>query len=193
MNMLTHAFAPSITSLIRMDHTHVLSVFHQYRAGSRASTKQALVRAACLGLEIHAQLEEEIFYPAMQAAAPDNHVLDKNVPEHDEMRQLIAELRSMEAADPAYDRTFMELMRSVIHHVADEETMLLPEAERIMPQRLNELGTQMTRRRLELAAPYAGELAMHSFQAASAGTMKLAAGALMAGTSLIRRTFSRQV
>jgi hemerythrin superfamily protein len=192
MNSLASTFSPSITSMIRMDHTHVLSTFHQYKIGSSPSAKQALVRTACLGLEIHAQLEEEIFYPAMRAAAPDNHILDKSVPEHDEMRRLIAELRDMEPSDPAYDQTFMELMRDVIHHVADEETTLLPEAERIMPERLSELGAQMTKRRLELAAPHAGELAMNSFQAASASTMLFAAGALLAGSYLVKRAFSRQ-
>jgi hemerythrin superfamily protein len=191
MNSLVNALSPSITTMIRMDHAHVLSIFHQYTIGTSPSAKQALVRTACLGLEIHAQLEEEIFYPAMRSAVSDNPVLDKSAPEHDEMRGLIAELRRMDPNDAAYDQTFMELMREVIHHVADEETVLLPEAERIMPERLSELGAQMTKRRLELAAPHAGELAMNSFQAASASTMLFAAGAAMAGSYLIKRAFSR--
>jgi hypothetical protein len=169
MNSLASALSPGITSLIRMDHAHVLSVFHQYTIGASPSAKQALVRSA----------------------VPDNPVLAKSVPEHDEMRGLIAELRRMDPSDAAYDQTFMELMREVIHHVADEETVLLPEAERIMPERLSELGAQMTKRRLELAAPHAGELAMNSFQAASASTMLFAAGAMMAGTYLVKRAFSR--
>jgi anaerobic glycerol-3-phosphate dehydrogenase len=191
MNSLASTLSPTITSMIRMDHTHVLSTFHQYKIGSSPSIKQALVHTACLALEIHAQLEEEIFYPAMQEAGPDNHVLDKNIPEHDEMRRSIAELRNMDPTDPTYDQTFMELMRNVIHHVADEETVLLPEAERVMPHRLRELGAQMAKRRVELTVPHAGELAMNSFQVASASTMMFAAGALMAGTYLLRRAFSR--
>ena len=191
MNSIASTLSPSVTSLIRLDHTHVLSTFHQYRIGSSPSIKRALVHTACLSLEIHAQLEEEIFYPAMHAAAPESHVLDKNVPEHDEMRRLIAELRSMEPSDTLYDQTFMELMRNVIHHVADEETVVLPEAERIMPERLAELGAQMTRRRVELTMPHAGELAMNSLQIASSSAMLFAAGAVMAGGHLVRRAFSR--
>jgi hemerythrin superfamily protein len=191
MNSLASVLSPSITTMIRMDHAHVLSIFHQYTIGASPSAKQALVRTACLGLEIHAQLEEEIFYPAMQNAVPDSSVSIKNVPEHDEMRGLIAELRRMDPGDAAYDQIFMELMREVIHHVADEETTLLPEAERIMPERLSELGAEMTKRRLELVAPHAGELAINSLQAASASTMLLAAGAVMAGSYLVKRAFSR--
>ncbi len=191
MNSIASTLSPSVTSLIRMDHTHVLSTFHQYKIGSSPSIKRALVHTACLALEIHAQLEEEIFYPAMQAAAPDNCVLDKNVPEHEEMGRLITELRAMDPGDAAYDQTFMELMRTVIHHVADEETVLLPEAERILPERLSELGAQMTKRRVELTVPHMGELAMNSLQIASASTILFAAGAVMAGGHLVRRAFSR--
>lgn len=191
MNSIASTLSPSITSLIRMDHTHVLSTFHQYKVGSRPATKQALVRTVCFLLEIHAQLEEEIFYPAMQAAAPDSGIMEKNIPEHDEMRHLIAELRNMEPTDPAYDQTFMDLMRDVIHHVGDEETIQLPEAERIMPDRLKELGAQMTKRRLELIAPRTGDVAMQSFRTASTGAAVLTAGTLLAGSYLIKRTFSR--
>jgi hypothetical protein len=53
-------------------------------------------------------------------------------PEHDEMRRLIAQLRRTSGADPRHDDLVMELMRDVIHHVADEETRLLPDAENIL-------------------------------------------------------------
>ena len=55
--------SPSITKMIRADHTHVLLTFHKYRAEMSPARKKAIVEAVCLALEIHAQLEEEIFYP----------------------------------------------------------------------------------------------------------------------------------
>lgn len=192
MNNLANTFSPSITTMIRMDHTAVLSTFHKYKIDTSPSAKQALVKTACMALEIHAQLEEEIFYPAMRSAAPDNHVLNKSVPEHDEMRRLIGELRDMEPTDPAYDETFMNLMRDVMHHVADEETTLLPEAERLLSDQLSELGAQMTKRRFEISAPRAGEMAMNTFQAASASTMLVAAGAVLAGSYLLKQAFSKR-
>jgi hemerythrin superfamily protein len=138
MNTITNTLSPSATNMIRMDHAHVISTFHKYKIDSSAQTKQALVNNACLSLEIHAQLEEEIFYPAMSDVGADSAVLAKSVPEHDEMRRLIGELRDMEPTDPTYDQTFMELMRDVLHHVADEETTLLPDAERLLGDRLGE-------------------------------------------------------
>jgi hemerythrin superfamily protein len=191
MQSLTNTLSPSITNMIRMDHTHVLTTFHQYEMDSSPQTKQALVNTACLSLEIHAQLEEEIFYPAMRSFAADSPVVSKSIPEHNEMRRLIGELRAMAPTDPSYDQTFMELMRDVMHHVADEETTLLPDAERLMPDRLGELGAQMTKRRLELMTPHAGEIAVNTVRGMPTSSMLMAAGALLAGTYIVRRAFVR--
>lgn len=189
---LTNTLSPTITNMIRMDHTAVLETFHQYEIDTNPQTKKALVNTACLALEIHAQLEEEIFYPAMRVVATDSSVVDKSVPEHNEMRRLIALLRSMDASNPSFDETFMDLMRIVMHHVADEETILLPQAERMLAHRLSELGAEMTKRRLQLTAPHAGELAVNTMRGFPASSMLMAAGAVIAGTYLAKRAFEGQ-
>ena len=191
-NTLSNTLSPSITNMIRMDRTAVLETFHQYEIDTNPQTKKALVNTACIALEIHAQLEEEIFYPAMRVVSSDKDVVEKSVPEHNEIRRLIALLRSMEATNPAFDQTFMELMRNVMHHVADEETVLLPEAERTLAGRLGELGAEMTKRRLQLTAPHAGELAANSVRGFPASSMLVAAGAVLAGTYLAKRAFEGQ-
>lgn len=192
MKSFKETFSPTITNMIRMDHTSVLETFHQYEIGTNPQTKKALVSTACLALEIHAQLEEEIFYPAMRSLAADTPTVEKSIPEHQEMRRLIAQLRSMEPTDPTYDQTFLELMRDVMHHVADEETTLLPDAERLIPDRLGELGAEMTKRRLQLTAPRAGEIAMNTMRGFPASSMLVAAGAVLAGTYFAKRAFEGQ-
>ena len=117
-------------------------------------------------------------------------IAHQSIPEHNEMKRLIGELRSMEPDGAAYDDKVMELMRDVMHHVADEETRLLPDAERLLADRLGELGAQMTKRRLELATPRAGEMARDAMRATSASTMLMMAGALVAGTYIVSRAFS---
>jgi hemerythrin superfamily protein len=191
MATLTNKLFPSITNMIRMDHTHVLGTFHQYEADAAPEKKRALVRTICLALDIHAQLEEEIFYPALRDVSTHQSVLEKSVPEHDAMRESIAKLRGMEPTDFGYDETFMQLMREVVHHVADEETTLLPEAELRLKDRLGELGAEMTKRRLQLAAPHAGEMAANTVRGMPASSMLLAAGTLIAGTYLVRRSMKR--
>lgn len=170
--------SPNAAELIRMDHTRVLALFHRYRAGSRPSVKQGLVRTACLAIEVHAQIEEEIFYPALQFA--DRGLIEKSIPEHEEMRRLIAALRGADAGGTEYDSLYLALMRQVLHHVADEETVLLPAAERSMGDRLNELGARMARRRVQLLAPRTREMAIDTARSHPAGMALAAAGTLMA-------------
>ena len=183
---LSH-WSPTITDMIRMDHTHVFAVFHRFKADASAARKSALVRNACMAIEVHAQLEEEIFYPALREAAGPDPSLDKSGPEHEQMRELIAQLRRMDPDDPDLDSTFHALMRTVIHHVADEESVLLPEAERVMGPQLSELGARMTRRRMQLIAPHAGELVTTSAQAFPLMSLLAVASALLLGSLLVRR------
>ena len=189
MNAMMNKLAPSITNQIRMDHTHVLTTFHRYKDETSAAVKKALVDTICMSVEIHAQLEEEIFYPAMRSVDPE--IVEKSFPEHEQIRQLMSSLKNMEPTNPQYDRTFMDLMRTIMHHVADEETTLLPEAERLLGDRVHELGAEWMKRKMQLAMPRTGELAMNTFKAMPASTMLLGAGALLAGSYLVAHAFKK--
>ncbi|MFT3856397.1 MAG: hemerythrin domain-containing protein [Aquabacterium sp.] len=192
MNSPAAALSPSITSMIRMDHQHVLMSFHRFKPDMSASTKQGLVNTVLLALEIHAQLEEEIFYPAVQAVASDASILDKSVPEHDEMRALIAVLRDKPPQDADFDATFFELIRKVMHHVADEETVLLPFAEVALADQLKDLGAQMTRRRLQLLAPHLGELTVNTVKAMSPAKMLMVGAGVLLGGYAAKRALERR-
>ena len=179
--------SPTITTMIRMDHTHVLMLFRRFHPDTPSSRKLALATSACRALEIHAQLEEEIFYPALRRLIGEDTVLDKSVPEHDEMRRLIAEVRSSHPDSVDYDERFRQLMSVVLHHVADEETVLLPRAEEVMRDDLSALGMAMTRRRLQLLGPHAGEVASTTARSFPVATAALAASAIGLGVLLLGR------
>jgi hemerythrin superfamily protein len=194
MSHVADRMTPRATTMIRMDHSHVLALFHRFKADTSVGKKRALVANACLALEVHAQLEEEIFYPALRTVIAGDATLEKSEPEHDEMRRLIADLgeRAAEGGPlegTAFDDKFMDLMRIVLHHVADEETRLLPAAERLLGDRLGELGVEMMKRRIELLKPHVGELAastLRSFPSATAGIL-MTAGAVALGAVLLSR------
>ncbi|MEP6588379.1 MAG: hemerythrin domain-containing protein [Polaromonas sp.] len=186
MNSITSALAPDATTMIRRDHSQVLATFHQYKTTSKPQIKLGLVNTTCLALEVHAQLEEEIFYPAVRATG-DSEALRKSASEHDEMRRLIALLRGMEPEDTCYDDTYMELMRHVLHHAADVETVVLPDAERLLPEQLGELGSRMMKRRMQLLAPRTKDIAVNMARAMPTPSIAMLAGAAMAGLLLGRR------
>ncbi|OBV39940.1 hemerythrin domain-containing protein [Janthinobacterium psychrotolerans] len=183
--------SPSITDMIRFDHSHVLLTFHQYTSSKRPAVKKALADTICSALEIHATLEEEIFYPRMRQLNPALPVLQKSVPEHQEMRRLIGELRACDAASARHDALLLELMRDVLHHVAEEETVLLPEAENALgSERLSELGVKMSKRRLALLKPQAGKIAANTAIGFSGSSTAWIVGA--AGVLLAARLFTRK-
>lgn len=164
--------------MIRKDHTLVLTAFHRYALDDSPRTKRGLVEKICLALETHAQLEEEVFYPALREAGSE--LVEKSFPEHEEMRRLIGALRRLDPADEQYDATFMDLMRAVMHHMADEETVLLPQAESLLADELHALGAQMAKRRLQLHVRRMPQK-----------KVLIGAGALLAGAFAVRRALRR--
>lgn len=183
MKTLANKLSPSATEMIRADHTGVMTVFHRYDIDARPAAKRSLVETICLALEIHARLEDEIFYPALRGAG--STLVEKSFPEHDEMRSLIQALRRGDPAMPEYDATFMELMRAVMHHMADEETTLLPHAETLLRDRLGELGARMMKRRLQLGGQRVPDIARAAARAPVNAAL-MAAGALIAGLYVAR-------
>ena len=188
MTRLLSRLLPSATNMIRLDHMHVLSTFHQYKAAAPARVKKGLVNTICTALEVHAQLEEEIFYPAVREVT-QNELVAGSLEAHQEMRILIGLLRRMEPQARDYDDTVARLMHDVMHHVADEETLVLPEAERLLADELGDLGMRMTKRRLYLVGPRSGEIALDMGRAASGNTAAIAVVGLAAvGLLVARRT-----
>ena len=173
----SRSVCPSITTVIRFDHAHVLAAFRRYRTYLPGPRKRAMVANISLALEVHAQLEEEIFYTALFAAGWSTDELDKGITEHDQMQSLIQRLRELTPREAEFDRTFHELIRLVLHHIADEETTLLPFAEVHLRDHLQKLGWQMSARRLQL-------LKSHKTRAVvtTAVTFPIATTVLMLGT-----------
>jgi len=131
-------------------------------------------------------LEEEIFYPELRKVLGSSEILDKSVPEHDEMRDLIRVLRGKDVDDADYEERVRSLMRTVLHHVADEESILLPQAEILLSERLVDLGMQMTRRRMELLRPNLNQVVVTTARSFPIATAAAAAGLFALGWMLLR-------
>ncbi len=186
MPALAERVAPGATDLVRRDHQALLTLFHRWSPKASARRRRALALSAALALEVHAQVEEEILYTALREVGPSEFLLGA-VDDHSRMRALIARLRQQPAGGANVGDeadVFMELMREVMHHMAEEETRFLPEVERVLQGRLGELGAQMLQRRLALMAPRLPALAWHRLRASRTRSWwwvaALAVGGLMA-------------
>jgi uncharacterized membrane protein len=157
--------------MIKADHDKVEHLYQRYQSlQGQGAEQRAVVQQICQELEIHAKLEEDIFYPAVQAKLGKNgaDLVTEAVKEHNEMKRLIRQLQTGGLAEADYDSSVHRLMRGVQDHVREEEGEMLPQAEQQMGSDLEPLGMQMQRRKESLQAamhtaghPGEGSLAEH--------------------------------
>ena len=67
----------------------------------------------------------------------------ESLQEHQKVKGLIEELRELDAEDEMFDVKFQELMENVEHHVEEEESEMLPEAETALAEQAEELMDEM--------------------------------------------------
>lgn len=141
------------TALLKADHKLVARLFADYEATNSKTKKKQFVEQICKELSIHAQVEEEIFYPAVQKALKDHELVPEATIEHATLKDLIAQVKGIEPDGDMFDAKIKVLSEYVKHHVREEESEMFPEAK---STKLNliELGAQMTQRKSELACEY---------------------------------------
>jgi hemerythrin superfamily protein len=149
--------AQDAVALLKADHREVEKLFNEFEdAGDRAyKTKQQLVSQIIKELEVHATIEEEIYYPAVDAKAKKDgkELVAEAVEEHHVVKVLLGELATMSAEDDAFDAKVTVLIENVRHHVEEEEEELLPQSEEILgDEELARLGEAMAARKQQLGA-----------------------------------------
>src|ERR1700712_2918707 len=137
--------------LLKDDHKEVKGYFKQYESLEDDGDKQPLTDKICLALTVHAQIEEEIYYPATREAIDDDDLLDEAEVEHASAKQLIGEIKAMKAGDRLFDAKVTVLGEYIDHHVEEEESEMFPES-RDSDLDLKALGAQMAERKAELMA-----------------------------------------
>jgi hemerythrin-like domain-containing protein len=138
-------------ALLKADHQRVKDLFAQYEAAANVETKRTLAEQAFVELETHAQLEENVFYPAVNEDTDEGPALvQESLSEHEMVKTLIQELRSMAHDTDAFDAKFQELIQNVSHHVEEEESEMFPLAEQELAEDLEELSEEMQEMKADL-------------------------------------------
>ena len=148
------ASATNAIKLLTEDHKKVSELFDEFekmkkKGDDDEEAKQLIVETVCAELTIHAQIEEEIFYPAARDAIDDLDLLDEAEVEHASAKQLISELSAMQPGDELYDAKFTVLGEYVKHHVAEEEKEMFAKVKK-SDLDLEELGAELEQRKMEL-------------------------------------------
>jgi hemerythrin superfamily protein len=133
-------------------------MFDEYeRRKDRLSTdkKMEMVQTICRELEVHAQIEEEIFYPAAREAVRDSDLLDEAQVEHNSAKDLIRQLQDSQPDDELFDARVKVLGEYVKHHVKEEQGELFPQVKKSRLD-LRGLGKQLMMRKQELMGQVEG-------------------------------------
>lgn len=140
-------------AMLKADHRKVRDIFQQYESATDPKTKRKLADEACMELEVHAQLEERIFYPAVNEETDEGADLVKEArEEHATVKHLIEQLRGMGQDHKEFDPTFKELIQNVEHHIEEEEAEMLPLAQTELEEEMDDLGEEMRELKQELTA-----------------------------------------
>jgi hemerythrin superfamily protein len=126
--------AKDACDLLDADHRNVKKMFKEYeelaesRARNSAQMKMQLARQICTELTVHAQIEEEIFYPAVRKAIKETDLLDEAAVEHQSAKELVAQIEAGPEADDMFDAMVKVLGEYVDHHIKEEKNELFPKA-----------------------------------------------------------------
>jgi hemerythrin-like domain-containing protein len=140
-------------ALLRADHEMVSELVEKYERGKNrndSDKKEELAQQICEELTIHAQIEEEIFYPALREASEEaEDALAEAEVEHGSVKQLIEDIEGSSPDSELFDAQIKVLGEYVKHHVKEEQNEIFPMA-RESDIDLKELGQQLAARKAEL-------------------------------------------
>jgi iron-sulfur cluster repair protein YtfE (RIC family) len=129
--------------LLKKDHETVSNLFRRIES---TSGREKLIRFRKLKseLELHAHIEETIFYPALKNAEVSRDITLEAFAEHEVIKDLLAELSGAKKPSDEWKAKLTVLRENVEHHVDEEEGELFSKAKDVLTDEQAEaLGDQM--------------------------------------------------
>jgi hemerythrin superfamily protein len=134
-------------ALLKEDHDRVLELFDKVERTRRDDQKQSLAERICADLTLHAQVEEEIFYPALREALGEDDLVDEAEIEHGSAKMLIAQIQRGKVGDPQWEARVKVLGEYVRHHIREEQREIFPRARAAKQLDLREMGERIAERK----------------------------------------------
>ncbi len=119
--------ASRIFKMLKEDHAQVKGLFGKCRT-AEGRERREIAKTVIQELEIHADLEEKLIYPAIRSAIENKDMMNAAVEKHHLVHVLIAELKMLKPDDEKFQAKFTVLGELVAHHIEEEEGEILPQA-----------------------------------------------------------------
>jgi hemerythrin superfamily protein len=150
--------AQTALDLLKADHAEVKKLFQhfeQFKKNEDLDGMQDVAQNASRALRIHAQIEEEIFYPALREASDADDALDEANVEHSHIKELVQDIEGADPGDDLFAARVKVLSEYVQHHVEEEESTIFTKARKADID-LVALGQQLETRKAELSGEEPG-------------------------------------
>jgi hemerythrin-like domain-containing protein len=129
--------------LLKNDHQIVSGLFDQIESASGQAKTQLFTRLKS-ELDVHALIEEKIFYPALENKKESREITLEAYEEHKVVKDLLAELANESSANEEWDAKLKVLRENVDHHVDEEEGELFDKANDVLSdEELDRIGEEM--------------------------------------------------
>jgi len=132
--------------LLKEDHKKVAGIFQQLEPTTERAvkTREELFTELKSNLDLHAHIEETIFYPSIKRAAETREIVLEGFEEHHVIKMLLKELESMSVDSEQWTAKLKVLQENVEHHVEEEEGEMFQSARQVLSEdEINQLGAQM--------------------------------------------------
>ena len=152
--------ATEATALLKADHQKVAALFEQFDSAQQPSRKKEIFREIKMALDVHAKLEEEIFYREAdeQGEQKLHELLHEARGEHEKVKDLLRDADGRDPESGEFDAGVAAVKGAVEHHVAEEEGEMFPRIRTTFTaDELRDLGRRMEERQAELREEEAEE------------------------------------
>ena len=139
-------------ALLKQDHRTVSALFEEFEKADEEE-QSTIAQRVCQLLTVHAQIEEELLYPAAKEAfegeEESEDLVNEAEVEHGSAKELIAKIEGMSSGDEHFKATVTVLSEYIKHHVKEEEGELFPQLKKTELD-LKELGSRLAERKYAL-------------------------------------------
>lgn len=147
-------------ALLKADHKTVKGLFKEVEECSDRATAQLqkLGDEICEALKVHAEIEEKVFYPAIQERTKrgekeERDLVLESYEEHSAAKKVIADIEAVDSTDQSFKPKIKALSELIEHHVKEEESELFPGAQKLFDENeMLELGRRMAEMKEQLGA-----------------------------------------
>ncbi|MGZ8375160.1 MAG: hemerythrin domain-containing protein [Nitrospira sp.] len=121
--------AVGVIEMLKEDHEKVQGLFEEFES-AEGSEQADIAATAIMELEVHAELEEKLIYPAIREQIDEDEKMNEALEEHHLVHVLIKELKKLKPKDAVFQAKFKVLGELVKHHIEEEEAEMFPKAQK---------------------------------------------------------------